>query len=66
MNSLPQIIYTLIPYVFAAVLVVSALLGVWLITQLNRKSDYTERFSWREQLLSKRKSAARLRNLQLH
>jgi len=66
MNNLFQVIYTLTPYIFAAVLIISAISGVWLIAQLNRKSHYTERFSWREHLLSKRKSIARFRNIPLH
>lgn len=66
MNSLLQIIYTLTPYVFVTVLVIFTLSGVWLIMQLNRKSHYTERFSWRDRLLSKRKTMARFRNIQLH
>jgi hypothetical protein len=66
MNNLLQIIYTLTPYVFAAVLTISAVLGVWLIIQLKRKSYYAEHFSWREHLLSKRKGIARFRNIQFH
>ncbi|CAG5072204.1 hypothetical protein DYBT9623_04075 [Dyadobacter sp. CECT 9623] len=64
MAQLLQNFYLFIPYLFVALLMLAAAIGVWLIAQLKKNSSY-QNFSIGDRLFMKR-NASRLRKVQIH